>query len=94
MTNNPDSNDYIQDLAQGLANAIRTLRSLDEITSWLGSRQGIKSVILMDYVIKTDPPQKEFVVTYTTDDGANAVKVIDILLLSNDRFALGSIHDR
>lgn len=66
-----------------LAAAIANARSLDAIEAWLNSQQGVKSVQLADYVLKSNPPQRDFVVEFRMQDGSTIKKIINIFDLGN-----------
>lgn len=77
-----------------LASAIDSARSLDEIEAWLKSQQGVKSVQLADYLMKSNPPQREFLVEFNMQDGSKVKKIINIFDLGNQQFEFHELRDQ
>lgn len=80
-------------LSKSLADVVARMKSMEELEAWLKSRPYIESVNKADYLIKTEPPQKELHVRFKMDDGSTVVKVIDILLYPDQTFELAGLHD-
>ncbi|MCE8429690.1 MAG: hypothetical protein J5U19_15065, partial [Candidatus Methanoperedens sp.] len=59
----------------------------------LRSQHYIKSIRTADYLIKTNPPRKELLVTFKMDNGSTVTKVIDIILYPNQTFGLAEVHE-
>lgn len=76
-----------------LAAAIAGACSLDEIEAWLKSQQGVKSVQLADYLLKSNPPQRDFIVEFRTQDGSTVKKIINIFDLGNQQFRFHKLRD-
>jgi hypothetical protein len=74
--------------------AVAGARSLDEIEAWLASQQRVTSVRLADYLLKSDPPQRDFIVEFTSGDGSTVTKVVNIVDLGNQRFQFRTLRDR
>lgn len=77
-----------------LASAIDSADSLDEIEAWLRSQQGIKSVQLADYLMKSNPLQREFFVEFRMQDGSKVKKIINIFDLGNQQFEFHELRDQ
>lgn len=75
------------------ASAIESAESLDEIETWLRAQQGVKSVQLTDYLMKSNPPQREFIVEFSMQDGSTVKKVINIFDLGNQQFEFHELRD-
>jgi hypothetical protein len=75
------------------ASAIDNARSLDEIETWLRSQQGVRSVQLADYLMKSNPPQREFLVEFSMQDGSTVRKIINIFALGNQQFEFHELRD-
>lgn len=75
------------------ASAIESAESLDEIEAWLRAQQGVKSVQLTDYLMKSNPPQREFIVEFSMQDGSTVKKVINIFDLGNQQFEFHELRD-
>jgi hypothetical protein len=67
--------------------------SLEELDTWLKSQDCIQSVRLEDFLIKTNPPQREFVVEFRNNRNSMITKVIDVFVLTNGRFSLSELRD-
>ena len=50
------------------AGRVDRAQSLEEIEAWLKSQQNVKSVHLTNYLLKSNPPQRDFVVVLQTSD--------------------------
>lgn len=76
------------------ASAIDSVRSLDEIEAWLKSQQGVKSVQLADYLLKSYPPQRDFIVEFSMQDGSTVKKIVNIFDLGNQQFKFNKLRDQ
>lgn len=74
--------------------AIESAESLDEIEAWLRAQQGVKSVQLTDYLMKSYPPQREFIVEFSMQDGSTVRKIINIFDLGNQQFEFHELRDQ
>jgi len=77
------SHDSFDEIEGTLADAVAQVRSLEELRQWLASQRCVASVGLEDYLIKTNPPQRQFRVEFRLDDGSTAVKAIDVFVLDD-----------
>lgn len=75
-----------------IASIIDSAVSLDEIEAWLRSQQGVKSVKLSDYLMKSYPPQREFLVEFSMQDGSTVRKVVNIFDLGNQKFKFNELR--
>jgi hypothetical protein len=80
-------------LEKTLATAIDSARSLDEIETWLKSQQCIKLVQLADYLLKSNPPQRDFIVEFSMQDGSTVTKIVNIFDLGNQQFRFHKLRD-
>jgi hypothetical protein len=78
---------------KNLVDAISHARSLDEITAYLRSQRCVKSVELANYLLKSNPPQRDFVVEFMREDGATFKKIVNIFDLGNQRFQFHKMRD-
>jgi hypothetical protein len=81
-------------LEKTLARTIDRAQSLTEIEGWLKSQPGVQSVQLADYLLKSNPPQREFIVEFKTVDSATVTKIVNIFDLGDQRFRFHTIRDR
>ena len=85
-----------EDLAElrgPLADIVQRMGSLEELEDWLRSQHCVESVRTADYLIKTEPPQKELLVTFKMDDSSTVTKVVDIILYRDQTLGLGKVHE-
>ncbi|MBW4634135.1 MAG: hypothetical protein KME30_20175 [Iphinoe sp. HA4291-MV1] len=66
--------------------------SLEELDTWLKLHECIQSVRLEDFLIKTNPPQREFIVEFKNNYGSTITKVINIFVLANGRFRFSELR--
>ena len=80
-------------LEKTLAIVIDSARSLDEIEAWLKSQQGVKSVQLAGYLLKSNPPQRDFILEFRMEDGSTVKKIVNIFDLGNQQFQFHKLRD-
>ncbi len=80
----------LETFGQSLERAIAGAHSLDEIAAWLASRPGVRSVRLADYILKSNPPQRDFVVDLTMADGP-ITKIVNLLDLGDQQFQFRTV---
>jgi hypothetical protein len=76
-----------------LAPVIASAQSLAEIEAWLASQPFVVSVELADYLLKSNPPQRDFIVEFKTVSGATVKKIVNIFDLGNQQFQFHKLHD-
>ena len=77
-----------------LAAAIARARSLDEIEAWLKSQQCVESVQVAGYLLKSNPPQRDFIVEFKTVNGSTVKKIVNIFDLGNRQFQFHKLRDQ
>ena len=77
-----------------LGAVICKLRSLDQIEEWLKSQQCVKSVQLADYILKSNPPQRDFIVEFLMQDGSTIMKIINVFDLGNQEYRFSRLRDQ
>lgn len=80
-------------LHKTLAAAIASAGSLEEIGAWLKSQQCVKSVQLADYLLKSNPPQRDFIVEFKMVGGSTVKKIVNIFDLGNQQFQFHKLRD-
>jgi len=80
-------------LEKTLATAIDSAQSLHEIEAWLKSLRCVKSVQLADYLLKSNPPQRDFVMEFRMEDGSTVKKIVNIFDLGNQQFRFHKLRD-
>ena len=76
-----------------LATAIESATSLHEIERWLKSLRRVKSVHLADYILKSNPPQRDFIMELRMEDGSTVKKIVNILDLGHQHFKFHQLRD-
>jgi hypothetical protein len=85
-----DFESFQKDLPAAIAGA----HSLEEIETWLKSQPGVESVQLANYLAKSNPPQRDFIVEFSTKKGATTKKIVNIFDLGNRQFQFHKLRDR
>jgi hypothetical protein len=80
-------------LEKTLATVIDSARSLDEIEAWLKSQQYVKSVQLAGYLLKSNPPQRDFILEFRMEDGSTVKKVVNIFDLGSQQFQFHTLRN-
>ena len=83
----------LEALEKSLPAAIAGARSLNEIESWLKSQPGVKAVQLADYLAKSYPPQRDFIVELKTTDGSTVKRIVNIFDLGNEQFEFRQLRN-
>ena len=81
-------------LATTLAKVVQSSKMLADIERWLSERPFVAAVSVLDHLLKTNPPQREFLVSFKMEDGGSADKLLSIYELDPRRFQLASLQDR
>jgi hypothetical protein len=76
-----------------IAGEIESADSLDEIKARLKSQQAVESVELADYLLKSNPPQRDFIVEFKTDNGIKATRIVNVYDLGNQKFKLNQLRN-
>ena len=81
-------------LEEALAAAVARARSLDEIESWLKSQPFVESVRLADYLLKSYPPQRDFIVEFKTGQDSSTKRVVNITAVSDKQFKFNQLREQ
>jgi hypothetical protein len=84
----------IETLKKALVVGIAKARSLDEIEAWLKSQRGVKSVQLADYLLKSNPPQRDFIVELRKENASTVRKIVNVFDLGNKQFQFHELRDQ
>jgi hypothetical protein len=84
----------IESFEKALSILIDSAQSLCEIETWLKSQQCVQSVQLADYLLKSNPPQRDFVVEFRMQDGSTVKKIFSIFDLGNQQFRFHKLRDQ
>jgi hypothetical protein len=79
---------------KNLAAAIDSAQSLSEIESWLKSQQGVASVQLAGYLLKSNPPQRDFIVEFSMQGGSTVTKIVNVFDMGNQQFQFHKMRDQ
>ncbi|MBA4535213.1 hypothetical protein [Brevibacillus halotolerans] len=80
-------------LEKTLATVIDSAQSIAEIEAWLKSHHCVKSVQLAGYLLKSNPPQREFTVEFKIESGSTVKKIVNIFELGNQQFQFYKLRD-
>jgi hypothetical protein len=83
----------IEVLEKKIAAAIENAGSLREIEAWFRSQQYVKSMELTEYLLKSNPPQRDFIVEFGVGDGPTVKKIVNIFDLGNGQFRFHKLRD-
>lgn len=81
-------------LEKTAATAIAGAHSLKEIEAWLRSLRCVQSVELADYLLKSNPPHRDFIVEFQRKDGSTVKKIVNIIDLGNHQFQFHELRDK
>jgi hypothetical protein len=87
------SSSDLADVEKVLAEAVGNARSLDELEAWFKAQPGVKSVQQTGYLLKSHPPQRNFVVEFRLHDGSTVLKVVNFFELDPQRFQFRKLRD-
>jgi hypothetical protein len=93
MNRDTISEDDFDEFEKTLFRVVEKASSLEELSTWLKSQKYVVSTKLQDYLIKTNPPLKEFNVDFKMNDGSIQSKVIDVFILGVHTYKLKGLHD-
>jgi hypothetical protein len=92
MNVDPASADDLRQLCPGLPEIVRQMTAPEELAAWLRAQPNVVSVTLADYLIKTNPPRREFLVQFRRPDGTVFEKAIEVVVLNDRSFQFHSVH--
>lgn len=78
---------------EATAAAIARARSLEEIEAWLNAQPRVRSVHLAPYLLKSNPPQRNFIVELEMKDRSITQKIVN-LFDKGDRFEFHKLRDQ
>ncbi len=81
-------------LKKALVAGIAKARSLDEIEAWLKSQHGVKWVQLADYLLKSNPPQRDFILELRNENASTVTKIVNVFDLGNEKFEFHELRDQ
>jgi hypothetical protein len=93
MSDSTPSNDVIGELARSMPGVADNARSLEEIAVWIKAQPGVTSVELGEYLLKSSPPQRDFLVECRRKDGTRVRKVLNVYVLSGGKFRFNCVRD-
>jgi hypothetical protein len=83
----------LKDFERNLAEVVGSARTIGEIEVWIRAQSIAKAVRLEDYYLKSNPPQREFVVQFKAKGGETVTKVVNVFDLGNERFQFHEVRD-
>ncbi len=85
--------DSLSEFEQYLPIVMDRMNSLEEFHRWLELQPHILSVTLEDYWIKTNPPQREFVVEFGGDRTSTVTRIIDVYVLGDGQIRFSECRE-
>jgi hypothetical protein len=79
--------------ASALEGAIDGARALDDVAGWLRRQPAVRSVRLTDGMLKSNPPQREFIVDVASSDGSARTCVVTVYDLGEGRYRFAGLRD-
>lgn len=83
-----------QDFEKKIASVVDSASSLEGIDAWLKSQKCIKSVQLANYLLKSNPPQRDFIVEFNIENGSTVKKIVNVFDLGNSHFKFHMLRDQ
>jgi hypothetical protein len=83
----------ISDLEKALPGLARSAHSLEEIEASIKAHPCVKHVELGDYLMKSNPPQRDFFVECETEGGLVVKKIVNVTVLSDHDFEFNGVRD-
>lgn len=84
----------LETFLHAIGDAVAHARSLDEIAAWLASQPSVRSVTLANYLLKSNPPQRDFRVEFGMKNGSTVTKIVNVVDAGNGRFQFRTLRDR
>ena len=94
MSGNAPSDDAIGKFERALPGVADGAHSLAEIEAWVRAQPCVRSVRLADYVLKSNPPQRDFIIECGTGDGGTVRKILNVYVLSGQKFQFNGVRDQ
>jgi hypothetical protein len=92
MPENGISSRDLENFTQAIGGTLKRIDSLERFERWLERQPLVASVKISDYIIKTEPPRKEVIVTHQMSDGSTTTLVIVVILNPDQTFGLANIR--
>lgn len=83
----------VSEIENTLLIIVAQVSSLEELKTWLESQKCIQSVRLEDFLIKTNPPQRELIIECKDNNESVFTKIINIFVLNDGEFSLNQLRD-
>jgi hypothetical protein len=77
---------------RSLREFIARAKSIEEITQWLEAQQFVASVRVMDYLRKSEPPQREILIELKMEDASIERRAVTIYDLGPEQFQLHGLR--
>jgi hypothetical protein len=76
-----------------LSEAVSGATAVSDIEAWLELQPYVRSVLTEDYLLKSHPPQRRFIVELSLGGAPAVMQAIDVYTFDDQRFELRDIHD-
>lgn len=88
------ANDEIGKLERALPDVANGAHSLAEIEAWIRAQPCVRTVELADYLLKSNPPQRDFIIECADEDGAPVRKILNVFVLGGQKFQFNGVRDQ
>lgn len=89
----PEPPDDLGAFQARLSAAVSAAGSISEIESWLRNQPSVTLLRTEEYLLKSFPPQRRFIVEFDLPGGPPVAQAIDVYSFDDERFLLRDIHD-
>lgn len=93
MAENCLSFDKVEAFQAAVATVTQTVRTLDELASWLHAQPYITAVKLEDYLIKSYPPRREFTIDLRMEGGIVCKTILTITIMGTEQFKFQEMRE-
>ena len=76
-----------------LSRTVERAGSLADIEAWLRAQPQVTSITTEDYLLKSNPPQRRFLVELSLGETETRRHAIDVFTFDDERFELRDIHE-
>jgi hypothetical protein len=94
MPGNAPSDEAIADLERALPGVANAAHSLEEIAASIRAYPCVRDVQLADYLLKSNPPQRDFIIECETGDGLVVKRILNVTVRGDRDFEFNGVRDR
>jgi hypothetical protein len=90
MSGGAASNDAIGKLERALPDVANGAHLLTQIEAWIRAQACVR---LADYLLKSNPPQRDFIIKCADAAGPPVRKILNVFVLSGQKFRCNGVPD-